>query len=1283
MGAAPAGILQVLVTANTAQANAALSKVQAQMKATTAQSGAMAGGMKSMARSGALAAVAVAGAAIKMSTDFNQAMELIETQAGASRGEIAKLKSEVLKLAVASEHGPQELAEGLFRLESQGYRGARAMKALKVAADLASVGQANLEQTTVAVSAAVESGIKGTESFKKTAAYLNSAVGQSSMRLEDMVGALSTGILPAANTAGLALTDVTSALALMTRIGMPANSAATKLRMTMSLMEAPTDKAAEALERIGLGRTDLAKEMRKPDGLLKSVELLKEHLSGMSKVQQGVAISEIFGGGRSSGVIKALLNDTESLKQIYKDTAKGASEFDEKVAQQAETSSAKFKTAWSTVQTAMIALGSTLEGPVADAVEYMANTYTKMAETVGEWLKSKDGQRLMENLRETGKGIKWFFQNAVIPALKPLLPVLKHMALVIGDTLMAVADTVGWVFGDHWAQTWQSAKDWVKNAVGGMTHWLRTARDNIKGAFVKVSEIIIAPFRLAFKTVRSIITGFVDTILGGLSSVMGGIAAVADKMSGVPILGKKFKGLADGARGAQDAIDDLRGSLNETNKKGSRSVNNLSDNVRNSMDRAGVSFVEMGDRSRTLNKRVSGNSRSIAKATRGAMSSVGENTNEALKAFNSPKLTFGWTNGNERGTTPLFARGGLAGVVPGEGAGDRHVLSLNGNPIAKVESSEGIFVGNRNMMAGLSEMNSAMPRFAKGGIVALGKSLQRQGYQVGEHPAFGGVAPVHTAGSYHYSGQALDINHDQGNEVGALNSLYARLKNMPGVIELLWQVANHFDHLHVAMASGSGFAGIGGVTTISKPQIKGPDGPLKDIAQAGVDKATKAANKMLRGMGVEGAEGSMSADGDVERIFAQVAKRLSTSRVASEALGMAGYAESGMRDLNYGDGISAIGNTSRGALQLLSSTAARYGYDPHNEGQVASGFLTHGYYNYGGANKNAAAGYPAHLVAQRVQGSAFSDGSNYLAQAGRAQAWMKRFGLQEGGLAMLPGFKDGGSPSGGVAPGWKGVSKKEREEITKQNAAKKKRQEEAERKRQKAFMSQGKKQVSRVMEQFRKKERKIAALDEQISIAETLHALERSEAGSDLGPKEKDEQVGLQRLLVRNLRQWRDIASEGSDLTKKLRGKKRGRGKWDSQQDVFRQAVVDAQGVTGKGGRIFDTRMALAGLNAPESKESSGPGGFSISDVLQIAEAARYNVFDAMPRAHTGARIVGPTGGETAVMVQAGETISPAGSAPTVNITFENGMEWLRDFVKVEVENDAASRHQTIRAGVR
>ena len=76
----------------------------------------------------------------------------------------------------------------------------------------------------------------------------------------------------------------------------------------------------------------------------------------------------------------------------------------------------------------------------------------------------------------------------------------------------------------------------------------------------------------------------------------------------------------------------------------------------------------------------------------------------------------------------------------------------------------GEYVLNRKAVAKVGKQHldavnfKQAPRMQGGGIVGLGRQLQQQGFQVGEHPAFGGVGGSHVQGSYHYSGQALDVN---------------------------------------------------------------------------------------------------------------------------------------------------------------------------------------------------------------------------------------------------------------------------------------------------------------------------------------------------------------------------------------------------------------------------------------------------------------------------------------------------------------------------------------------
>jgi hypothetical protein len=143
------------------------------------------------------------------------------------------------------------------------------------------------------------------------------------------------------------------------------------------------------------------------------------------------------------------------------------------------------------------------------------------------------------------------------------------------------------------------------------------------------------------------------------------------------------------------------------------------------------------------------------------------------------------------------------------------------------------------------------------GLVGVGNALQSKGFLVGEHPAFGGVAPVHVEGSYHYRGRALDINWPGADEVSRLNALGVGLREQLGsrIAELFYPAydpyGGHQGHLHLAMAKGGrineevfgiglsgrsySFGERGPETVLNDVQLKGMQGQsLKGLVIAGV-----------------------------------------------------------------------------------------------------------------------------------------------------------------------------------------------------------------------------------------------------------------------------------------------------------------------------------------------------------------------------------------------------------------------------------------------------------------
>src|SRR5581483_6100218 len=142
-----------------------------------------------------------------------------------------------------------------------------------------------------------------------------------------------------------------AALAYMTDRGVPAAQAATRLRMTFSLMGAPTMQSAKlltslgmssadtkarteamtmALEKAGLRTTTLARDMRKPDGIFVALRDLKDHLtaSGLDPEGQTALISRAFGGGRSGATIMAMYNNIDVVRTKYAQQTKAINAYD-------------------------------------------------------------------------------------------------------------------------------------------------------------------------------------------------------------------------------------------------------------------------------------------------------------------------------------------------------------------------------------------------------------------------------------------------------------------------------------------------------------------------------------------------------------------------------------------------------------------------------------------------------------------------------------------------------------------------------------------------------------------------------------------------------------------------------------------------------------------------------------------------------------------------------------------------------------------------------------------
>ncbi len=325
-------------------------------------------GAQAMGRAMVAASVPLIGLgyfAAKAAISFQQNMEMIKTQAGATQAEVDKMSQSVLNLAQSGRvaQGPTQPSQGLFHLESLGLRGAAAFKALQAASQGAAVGNTDLESTASALGAAMVTTHTGAAGAWQMMGLLNATVGAGNMRMADLVQALQMGVIPAFQQAGLKAHDAMAAIATLTDAGYRASSASSQLSTALHFLFEPTVKATKALAGIGMSTTTMAADMHQPNGLLVALRDLKKHLDVLPGGSSGIAAEQVLGailpGGRGRIMLTMIQNldrYQNKLAQIQKNT----NSFSEQVAATHKTAAFKLKAAWSEIQATLVKLGATL-----------------------------------------------------------------------------------------------------------------------------------------------------------------------------------------------------------------------------------------------------------------------------------------------------------------------------------------------------------------------------------------------------------------------------------------------------------------------------------------------------------------------------------------------------------------------------------------------------------------------------------------------------------------------------------------------------------------------------------------------------------------------------------------------------------------------------------------------------------------------------------------------------------------------------------------------------------
>lgn len=286
-------------------------------KKSTGDSHATGDAFDKLGRAGKIAFTAIGGGigelighSAEMAGDFQEKMTLLVTGAGESKSQIEDVSKGILDMAPKVATSTDQMADGMYMIESAGFHGKEGLDVLKSAAEGAKVGNSDLGTTADALTTIMKDYHVPTSQAADVTSKLVATVASGKTHMQDLASSMSH-VLPFSAGLGVSLNDTMGAMATMTGQGIQADQAATYLKFTMMALANETPKGKKALEEVGLTSKQVADDL-KNKGLHGTLDEITEAIG--KKFPKGsseytAALADIVGGTRGMASALALTGD--------------------------------------------------------------------------------------------------------------------------------------------------------------------------------------------------------------------------------------------------------------------------------------------------------------------------------------------------------------------------------------------------------------------------------------------------------------------------------------------------------------------------------------------------------------------------------------------------------------------------------------------------------------------------------------------------------------------------------------------------------------------------------------------------------------------------------------------------------------------------------------------------------------------------------------------------------------------------------------------------------------
>jgi len=316
----------------------------------------------------------IAGASIKMATDFEASMMKVHTLVGIAAEQVDKWRDSIKAMGPALGKTPQELSEALFVVTSAGVRGAESLKIVEAAAKASAIGLGETRVIARAVTGAMQAYGPANLSAARATDILVATVREGNLEAADLAGSLGR-VMGIAAQAGVSFEQLGAFVATFTRIGVSAEEAVTALRGTLSLVLKPTKMSREALATVGMTIDDLRASIQER-GLAQALVDLVGAFAGNEEM-----LAQVIPNVRAlAGVLGTAASQGETFVQISESINNSLGMTDEGFEAVQSTAAQTFAELKAQLAATSIEIGETLLPYVVDLAEGIRDNAKAFAE---------------------------------------------------------------------------------------------------------------------------------------------------------------------------------------------------------------------------------------------------------------------------------------------------------------------------------------------------------------------------------------------------------------------------------------------------------------------------------------------------------------------------------------------------------------------------------------------------------------------------------------------------------------------------------------------------------------------------------------------------------------------------------------------------------------------------------------------------------------------------------------------------------------------------------------